>query len=253
MLVDYHTHPIGHDDADHSKENLRKFAKSAKERGVKKLGIADHNRYHKDFKFDNIRIINEEFSEVDLLVGIEMDYTPGNEGAIFNFLNKLDLDYVIGSIHYIDDWMFDHPDYTNEYDNWNIDQLYAKYFSIINQAAGSDLFDIIGHLDLIKVFDYHPRRDVIEYAELALQTIADNNLCIEVNTNGLNKPIGKMYPSRALLEKAYDLGIPVTLSSDAHSPKRVGENLNMAKNLIKDIGYKEIAAFKDRNMKLIKI
>ncbi|KXS39368.1 MAG: histidinol-phosphatase (PHP family) [Candidatus Frackibacter sp. T328-2] len=251
MLVDYHTHPIGHDDADHSKENLRKFAKSAQEKGIKELGIADHNRYHKAFKFDNIQAVNEEFADVELKIGIEMDYTPLHEGEIFDFLNQFKLDYVIGSIHYIDDWMFDHPDYVDEYDNWNIDQLYAKYFSNIAQAAGSGLFDIIGHLDLIKVFDHHPQEDVLKYAELALQTIADQGLCLEINTNGLNKPVNEMYPSIQLLERAYELDIPVTLSSDAHSPERVGEKLVTAKKMLKEIGYNKLATFKNRELELI--
>jgi histidinol-phosphatase (PHP family) len=253
MLVDYHTHPIGHDDEDHSKENLRKFVKSAQKKGIKELGITDHNRYHKDFNFENILAINEEFPEVNLRVGIEMDYTPCHEGEIFDFLNKFDLDYIIGSIHYIDDWMFDHPDYIDEYNSWNIDQLYAKYFSQIAQAAGSGLFDIIGHFDLIKVFDYHPEEDVLKYAEFALHTIAKHNLCIEVNTNGLNKPVEEIYPSRKILEKAYELGIPVTLGSDAHLPERVGEKLKEAKELLKEIGYGEIVTIKDHNMEVVGI
>ncbi|MBM7622583.1 histidinol-phosphatase HisJ family protein [Sporohalobacter salinus] len=253
MLVDYHVHPIAHDDGDHSEDNLREFVKQAKKVGVRELGIADHNRYFDAFQPENIQTINKEFGEVELKFGIEMDYTPGQEEEIAEFLDEFELDYVIGSIHYLGDWMFDHPDYVDEYNNRDIDEIYERYFNYVSQAAKSGLFDIIGHLDLIKVFDFHPCCDILEYAKLVLETIADEDLCIEINTNGLNKPVEEIYPSRKILQEAYNLEIPVTLSSDAHVPERVGEELEMAKEILKEIGYREIATFKKRQCKLISI
>ncbi|ADL13383.1 histidinol-phosphatase HisJ family protein [Acetohalobium arabaticum] len=253
MLVDYHVHPIAHDDGDHSKDNLRKFVKQAKKKGIKEVGIADHNRYHNMFQLDNIQVVNQEFNDVELKFGIEMDYTPGKEEEIADFLTQFNFDFVIGSIHYLGDWMFDHPDYIDEYNNRDIDEVYERYFNYLSQAARSGLFDIIGHLDLIKVFDFHPQSDILEYVGPALQAIAKEKLCIELNTNGLNKPVEEIYPSRKILEEAYKLEIPVTLSSDAHISKRVGENLDSAQDLLKDIGYEKIATFKDRQRKLVSI
>lgn len=253
MLVDYHVHPIGHADGEHSKSNLRRFVSQAKKMGVKELGIADHNRYYNDFKPENIQVINEEFTEVELKFGIEMDYTPGEETEIAEFLHQFELDYAIGSIHYLDDWMFDHPDYSDEYNKRDIDVVYERYFNYIAQTAKSGLFDIMGHLDLIKVFDFHPCNDVLEYARPALEVIAKEELCIELNTNGLNKPVEEIYPSHKILQEAYKLEIPVTLSSDAHIPERVGEKLEAAKALLKKIGYTEIATFKNRQRKLVSI
>ncbi|MCK8825561.1 histidinol-phosphatase HisJ family protein [Fuchsiella alkaliacetigena] len=253
MLVDYHVHAIGHNEGDHSLANLRQFAIQAQKKEIKELGIADHNRYYRDFNFENIKLLDEEFAELQFKLGIEMDYTPGEEKEIAQFLDRFPLDFVIGSIHYLGDWMFDHPDYIERYKQWDIDKLYAEYFKYVVQAAEAGLFDIIGHLDLIKVFDYHPQAEVLEYAETALQAIAKAGLCIEINTNGLNKPVEEVYPSYELLTRAYQLEIPVTLSSDAHIPQRVGEKLSEMRELIKKIGYTEIATFNNREQELISI
>ena len=41
---------------------------------------------------------------------------------------------------------------------------------------------------------------------------------MEVSTAGLRKPVGEIYPARAMLEMAVDAGVPIALSSDAHRP-----------------------------------
>lgn len=56
--------------------------------------------------------------------------------------------------------MFDHPDYRSGYSNWDISELYRNYYSSIGQLVSSGLFDIVGHLDVIKVFGYRPQGEL---------------------------------------------------------------------------------------------
>lgn len=253
MLVDYHTHPLGHRDRDITKENIRKFLDQAVAKNIAEIGVTDHNRYYKEFDFQLIEEVAKEYPSLKVRKGIEMDYTPGKEEEIKEFLEGFELDYVIGSIHYLGDWMFDHPDYTAEYDNWDLTELYQQYFDYVKGAARSGLFNILGHLDLIKVFDFRPEGDILEIVTPALEVIAKEDLVIEINTNGLNKPVNEFYPSYEILEQAYQLGVKVTLSSDAHSAKRVGENLDQVKELLKEIGYQEVATFENKKRKMVKL
>jgi histidinol-phosphatase (PHP family) len=166
-------------------------------------------------------------------------------------LAQFELDYVIGSVHYLDDWMFDHPDYKETYKQWDNDELYEEYFDCITQAVKTGLFDIIGHFDLIKVFNVRPNKDILELVNPVLEVIKKHDQVIEINTNGLNKPVGEIYPERKILERAKELGIKVTLGSDAHSADRVGENLAKVRELLSDIGYKEFATFSGRERKMV--
>ena len=250
MLVDYHIHLLGHDARAATYENIEEFVSQAKKMGISKMGFSDHNRYYNQFNFAMIEQVAEDYPEIEINKGIEMDFTPGKEEEIADFLAEFDFDYIIGSLHYIDEWMFDHPKYKEEYEKWEIDKLYEKYYSYVAQAAKSGLFDIIGHLDLIKIFNYKPEDGGLKYASSALKTIAENDIAIEVNTNGLNKPVGELYPTAEILEEAYKLGVKVTLGSDAHHYKRVGENLAEVRELLLDIGYKEIATFQQRERKM---
>ncbi|GAB6099323.1 histidinol-phosphatase HisJ family protein [Halanaerocella petrolearia] len=253
MLVDYHTHLLGHQDRSGTADEIREFLEQAVANDIAEIGFTDHNRYYQEFDFDLISEVAQEFSNLKVKKGIEMDFTPGEEDQITDFLSQFELDYVIGSIHFLDDWMFDHPDYQDEYQAWDLTELYRKYFSYVEQAAKADLFQILGHLDLIKVFGYKPETDILEIVTPVLKTIAQEDIIIGVNTNGLNKPVGEIYPSPIILEKAYELGVKVTLGSDAHSAGRVGESFGMVKELLQDIGYNKIATFENKKRKMVKL
>jgi histidinol-phosphatase (PHP family) len=113
--------------------------------------------------------------------------------------------------------------------------------------AKSGLFDIVGHFDLIKVFKFLPKKDIKILAKSALKAIKKSNMTLEINSAGLRKPIREIYPSRELLEEAFDLGIPISFGSDAHSVDQVGYGYEIIVSLAKDVGYKESALYQNRD------
>jgi len=253
MLIDYHLHLLGHEDRKATVENAAEFLKQAENRNIKKVGFSDHQRFYKQFDFSVIQEAGTYFPDLEVKTGIEMNYIPGQEQRMTNLMSQFYLDHTIGSVHYIGDWPFDHPDYREEYEKWDLTELYKEYFSYVKEMVETGLFDIIGHLDLIKVFDFRPEEGVMELVEPVLEVIAREDQVIEVNTNGLNKPAEEIYPSRRILERAYQKGVTITLGSDAHSAERVGENLDQVREMLKEIGYREIAAFSDREREMVKL
>lgn len=246
--VDLHIHPYSHEE-DHiknmySNDYLEEFIAKAREKNVKFLGFSDHDIYINKIDWKGMSDLKNRINDINLLIGIEFDYLPEKEELIRKKLTNLNLDYSIGSVHHIEDWSFDHPDYQNEYKNRNIIDIYYKYFNLVKEMARSGLFDIVGHLDLIKVFGYRPEnKSIINIVEPILQEIKTNSLVIEINTNGLNKPVKEIYPALNILKRAFEYKIPITFGSDAHRPGRVGEGLDKVLKLIKDIGYQEFVVF----------
>ena len=90
--------------------------------------------------------------------GWKADFIPGHEEELVRLLEPYPWDYVIGSVHFLDDWNFDHPDLVHRYAEWDIDVLYDRFFALERAAAESGLFDILAHIDLIKKFGHRPRR-----------------------------------------------------------------------------------------------
>jgi histidinol-phosphatase (PHP family) len=124
---------------------------------------------------------------------------------------------------------------------------------LVQQCARSHLFDIIGHLDLIKKFGFGPKEDMAKVFVETVEVIRQSNVCVEVNTGGLRAPCKEVYQGKPLLKACFDCGIPITLGSNAHTPGNVGEDFDKALRLIKQLGYCDIARFTQRNRKLVRL
>ena len=164
---------------------------------------------------------------------------------------EAEVDYLIGSVHFINEWGFDNPEFIGGYKGRDINEIWQSYFDAVESMAKSGLFDIAGHIDLLKVFKFLPTKDVRILAKNALKAIKKSDMTIEINTSGLRKPIEEIYPSKALLEEMYELEIPITFGSDAHSIEHVGHGYDAAVSLAKEIGYTKAMTFRNRDKQLL--
>ncbi len=119
--------------------------------------------------------------------------------------------------------------------------------------AKTGLFHIVGHLDLMKVFKFLPKKDIKSLAYEALKEIKKANMVIEINSSGFRKPIGEQYPSRPLLELGFELDIPITTASDAHHLDHIGFEYDQVLALAKNIGYSEAVYFEKKEPFRIKL
>jgi len=182
---------------------------------------------------------------------LEVDYLPKYHDKIV--LNS-DVDYLIGSIHFLKEWGFDNPEFIGRYKTENIDDLWKLYFQEIKNLADSGLFQIVGHIDLMKVFKFMPKENSVEeLIEPALKSIKKSGMAVEINGAGYRKPVAEPYPSISIMKMLYDIKIPITFSSDAHSPSQVGTYLDRVETKAKKIGFKEVAIFRDKKIEMLKI
>ena len=206
--------------------------------------------YWQDLNFELIREVSQETPEMEILVGLEVDYRPAEEERIREDLRKVPFDYVIGSVHEMNDWPFDMTEQEARHREMDPDELYRRYFAIVAQAAKSGLFTCIGHLDLIKIFGIRPVQDILKFAAPALDEIAAHDLVVELNTSGRYKPVREFYPELKLVHEMKRRGIRFTLGSDAHQPETVGRDLMEAAELLRVVGVNEIVSFR-RGEKII--
>ena len=257
MRIDLHNHTTR---CNHAEGTIDAYLERAIDLGIDIYGFSEHAPMDFDEKY---RLAFEEMEayradvldakeryadQIEILLGYEVDWLPGH---MDERVLKADVDYLIGSVHFIDKWGFDNPEFLSGWKEKDIDEIWKAYFEATEAMANSGLFDVVGHLDLIKVFKYLPREDTRILAKDALRAIKRSGMVLELNTAGLRKPIGEIYPSRALLEAAYELDIPITFSSDAHSPKQVGLGYEEATELARDVGYTKAVTFKGRDKKLV--
>jgi len=257
MRVDLHNHTTR---CNHAEGTIDEYIEKAIAEGIDIFGFSDHApmnfdpRYRMGFEemedYENdVKTAREKYADqIDIRLGYEVDYLPG---YIDDRVLHADVDYLIGSVHFIDKWGFDNPEFIGKYENTDIDAIWQDYFDLIEAMANEGQFDIVGHLDLIKVFKYLPKTDVRLIAKRAMDAIKRANMVIELNAAGYRKPIGEAYPSRELLEMAFEREIPITFGSDAHAPDQIGLNREKLYAFAQSIGYTETVHFKGRDREFV--
>ena len=243
-MLDMHVHLLGHNDREANWENIRAFLDEASRRGLKEIGFADHDYYWDQMNFPMIRDVAKEYPDLAVRIGLEAEYRPHEEARIKHLVEQFPFDFVIGSVHEFDGWIFDIPEEEPMHHQRDADEFYRRYFEVVTLAAKSGLFTTIGHLDLIKLFGVRPKQDILTLADEALTTVAEHGLALEVNTNGRYKPVQEFYPERRLIEEISRRGIEFTLGSDAHCAQVVGRDIEEASELLHQIGVHSVVGFK---------
>jgi len=258
MIVDLHNHtPL----CNHANGKLEDFILKAIETGTKYFGFSDHApmdfdpKYRMNFQemeaYENeVLGLKEKYkNDINILLGYEVDYL---KNKIDTRVLNAKVDYLIGSVHFINEWGFDNPEFIGNYNKQNIDEIWQKYFDTVQEMAESKFFDIVGHLDLIKVFKFMPNKNICDIAYDSLVAIKKADMTVEINVAGFRKPIKEQYPSIPLLKLCFNLNIPITFGSDAHEPNQVSLFNNNVIKIAKSIGYKECAIFRNRKREFIK-
>lgn len=267
MFPDYHCHT---DLCGHASGEMEDYIAAARLKGLGEIGISDHlpmywlpesernpglamSEQELPFYVAKVIKLRKENRDISIKLGIEADFIPGKNMVLNRLLELYPFDYVLGSVHFVNGWAVDNPANKNDYEHLNLDEIYNDYFSCLQSAARSGLFNIMAHPDLIKKFGYRPKNDLAFLYEQTAVIFAKSGVCTEVNTAGLRYPAREIYPSLELLKVFKKYSVPATVGSDAHLPEQVGEDWKEAALYLKEAGYREIATFESRCLTMVKI
>ena len=242
------------------------LARVAVERGLGELGFADHNPMPEPF--DDWRMLYEElpryiasvetardqFPALNIKLGLECDYFPGQEEWIERLAGVADWDYFIGSVHYLPaGWEVDNPQYLSRHTDRTAPEIWTDYWETYVRCIESKLFDFVAHPDLPKKFGVSPSGDLRRFYEPAIAALAEANVAYEINTAGLRKQCAEQYPSSQFIELACSAGIPVLINSDAHHPSEIAADFDVAVDLARAAGYTHTVRFTQRERSLVEL
>lgn len=257
MPADYHTHtPL----CQHAGGEPEEFVDSAIRAGISEYGISDHAPVVPE-PFDDWRMLEAQLPDyfnwierartraagrLPIRAGLECDWLTGCEAWIESLSERYPWDYLIGSVHYLDDWDFDNPAWLGRWAESDVEAVWSHYWKSYTTMAESGLFDILGHPDLVKKFSYRPDGDLRRFYEPCIEAIAKTGGTIELNTAGRHKPCAEAYPESLFLELAAQAKIPLVISSDAHAPDEVARDFMEAITIARTAGYTETQLFNQR-------
>ena len=275
-MVDYHVHPDFSHDAQGS---IDEFCARAAEIGLGEICFTTHYepdpaRTHiehvrvngtvqpvasnwADAYFATLSAAASKFKGLVVLAGIEVGYEPGLEGIISDFLNRYPFDYVLGSVHCLGHIAVTAGDELERFKSELLplgpERFVDGYFRNIRAAAGTQLFDCLGHLDIYRkyvqpLFDSRFTQTVDSLLPSVLEFVAGSGTGVEVNTSALRRGNSEPYPDRCILTLAKDAGVRVfTVGSDAHRPADLGKGLDTAVRILGVLGV-EPARFRRRRL-----
>lgn len=258
-IADYHMHtPL----CGHATGDPEEYVRHGIKNGLKEMGFSDHAPLvsHRDPKitmdFDQlptylemIEKVQRQFTkEMTVKIALEADFIPGYEQKTKAIIEGHPYDYIIGSVHFIRTWGFDDPDQRDSWNSKDVNQVYHDYYELLRQSAKSEMFQIIGHCDLVKKFGHRSTENMFDEVKKTAKVFKDTGVAIEINTAGLRKPVKEIYPSLDCLKIYCEAGVSLTFGSDAHAPGEVGKDFDKALELAKTAGFKEYLIFKQRKI-----
>ena len=263
------------------KDDIESMCRAAYEKKLYSIGFSSHAPSEKqlgreifwNLKEENIsnyinevRAAKERWNgKINVFLGLEVDYVKGKRSSLDSDITSMNLDYIIGSVHYIcpgfkgkaicsgacaecgkhsdeliiiDDSMEEFCKGLNDGYGKDAEKLMNNYYDAILEMIELGGFDILGHVDLLKKNTINRNlwlkdNEIKRQREVA-EAVSKKNITIEVNTGGINrKNINEVYPSLTFLRIIKEFNIPVVITSDAHNINDINGNYNTAVETLK--------------------
>lgn len=258
LTVDYHVHSVSPD----AKVPMEDMCKAAIEKGLTEIAFTDHYElyahgihrqfFHEEYLnlyWESINDCRDKFGD-DLIIrsGMEFGQLHLCREEAFSIIQKYPFDYIIGSIHKIENIDLEKMEYTQR----TVPQIIESYYRHLIELSAYGEYDCIGHLDLVKrhlvrsgfSVDYKLCND---YIDEVLKNVIARGKGIEINTSGIRQGMGETMPGPGILKRYKELGgTIITVGSDSHRTADVAADLEVAEQLIQSVGFGEISSYKRR-------
>ena len=263
-LTNYHSHCSFCD----GRAPFEEFVKEAIRQGFYSYGVSSHaplpfptqwtmeweqmEAYLDEFK--NLR--SKYADEIELYVGLEIDYLNEESNPSVARFTELPLDYRIGSVHLLYDAAGEVVDIdcspavfkerVDRHFNGDVLRVVRMYFDRLFRMVELGGFDILGHADKMhyNASYYHPGLLDEPWYEALMKDyfslVASRGYLVEINTKAYDS-LGTFYPNSRYWELMKEYQIKVLVNSDAHYPERINAGRMEALRLLQAKGFATVA------------
>ena len=251
-MIDAHVHIFQGNSDEYSIELINSFIEQAQKNGITEIymlehthqfhefeqmykPVSDNNEYLRNWLSGKLKASLEAYTNfidtvkgykfaIDVKFGLEVCYIPETEHILAGLLKQYEWDFITGSVHYINNWGFDHkPELWHGID---IDEAYRRYYEIMHQMIDSNLFNGVAHPDSIKCFGHHPSQDLSSTYTALSEAL--NKACMYAEQSGglaLNYGFSELGMNPSMLKIFKANNVHILTASDAHRPEHAGANI----------------------------
>ena len=172
-----------------------------------------------------IAALKKETFDIDVRFGLEVCYTPETESLLSSILEHYQFDFLVGSVHSVNGYLYDMDAFSKEllWDKNDPSTIYKSYYDSIEKLIQSNLFDQVGHPDVIKLYSIDPGYDLHPTYHHIARLANEYNIKMEDNTKAHysyhHPDIGLNADFRNILKEN---NVQIVTASDAHYPSDVG-------------------------------
>jgi histidinol-phosphatase (PHP family) len=257
---------------EHARDSLSEVLRAAVAAGYHTFGVSEHApRSQERFLYNTerekgydlarlsrefeayaaeVRQLAREFDgQLTVLCGFEAEVIPTADyrREMLALRQRFAFDYMVGSVHYVDEISIDGPRQDFERalaGRGSLEALAIAYYQAVAEMAEALRPEVVGHFDLIRLhagpgarLDTPPSRRA---AAAALEAVQACGGILDVNTAGYRKGLGMPYPAPWLLEIAHGMGIAFCFGDDSHGPAQVGQGIDDARCYLLENGVDHI-------------
>ncbi|WP_317300822.1 histidinol-phosphatase HisJ family protein [Allobaculum stercoricanis] len=266
MKADYHLHCQFSNDSSYPMEDV---ILDAIEMGLDEICFTDHVDYGVKFDvtpetekdipkslrnvdypqyFAEIARLKEKYKDkIAIKAGLEFGVQMHTLQIYHELKEKWPLDFALLSVHEIDDLEF----FRYTYQEGKTQQQYNEgyYRELLKLVQNFQDYCVLAHMDLIVRYDkqgVYPFEKVKDLITEILKVVIANGKGIEINTSSIRYGLSDTTPSRAILKLYHDLGgTIITIGSDSHRPGDLGSGILQAKQILKEIGFKQFCTYEN--------
>lgn len=262
-LTNYHSHCSFCD----GRAPLEDFVKAAIEQGFTSYGVSSHaplpfltnwTMKKEDIPayLEEARTLKETYaSQIELYVGMEIDYLNESSNPANDLFRQLPLDYRIGSVHMLEslDGEIIDIDISGErfkellprYFGNDLKRVVFSYFAKLMRMIELGCFDILGHADKMSYNASYCQPGLLEqdWYNTSIRDyfsfVSERELMVEINTKAYHN-LGVFFPHQKYFSLLKELNIPVVVNSDAHYPKLINSGRPEALKALKEAGISAV-------------
>ena len=230
--------------------------------GMEELCITDHHDYDAGqpeesflLDFDTylpfLRQLRREYeNKIQVHIGVELGLQLHIQDYLEALADSLDLDYIIGSSHFIDRM---DPYFPEFFEGRSEQEAYRRFFEVtLKRIEAIDCFDALGHLDYIVRYGTYKTKEYSYEAfapclDAVLKRLIEMGKGIELNSAGLKYGLGFCHPHPDVLRRYRELGGEIiTPGSDAHDAENIGTHFNRAADVLRECGFRYYCVYEKR-------
>ncbi len=263
--MDYHVHSIHSYDG---KQTIEEMCKQMLSMGVEEVCLTEHlDIGHPEEECSGIpdwdlwereiHYLNQKYPQLIIKKGIEMADHPLFRSKIKEYVGSLSFDFVLLSLHVVDNKDPYYPDVF--FKDQTRDACYLKYLLAVDDAVKNyESYDSVAHIGYIGRYapwskEMQPVRyqDAPDVVDDILKHIIGNDRCLEINTKGIGDGF---IPDGSIIKRYIELGGDTfTFGSDGHTTQEDYHHIEEAKEYVESLGGKYQAGFTNRKKKLEKL